>query len=96
MAIPFFSASIITGCVLNNIEVRARLESVLVSGRGWDGGVFSRKCVGRSFTTSIFNELWDKHDREEGGREKQVVGSGRYVFCAELVDFTVKLFLFLF
>lgn len=31
MAIPFFSASIITGCVLNNIEVRARLENVLVS-----------------------------------------------------------------
>lgn len=59
MAIPFFSASIITGCVLNNIEVRARLESILVLGRGWDGGVLSRKCVGWSFTTSIFNGLWD-------------------------------------
>lgn len=59
MAISFFSASIITGCVLNNIEVRARLGSISVLGRGWDGGVFSRKCVGWSFTTSIFNDLWD-------------------------------------
>ena len=70
MAIPFYSASIITGCVPNNIEVRARLENILVLGRGWDGGVFNRKCVGWSFTTSIFNDLWDTNMTKRRAAER--------------------------
>lgn len=39
-------------------------------GRGWDGGVFSRKCVGWSFTTSIFNDLWDTNMTKRRATER--------------------------
>lgn len=42
----------------------------MVFGRGWDGGVFSRKCVGWSFTTSIFNDLWDTNMTKRRAAER--------------------------